>query len=164
MLWSYRIKMVDIKKFEKIKKKAEEFYKSLSSVHCPYLGGEVNFNTKGLDHIKFKNWNRTRVRDDQYMRLKLVHLAPKVIKKSNTMQGYSETKEFERKKVNSRWERKLIPVSYYEFVAVLEGIRVRVIVRHVDGGQKHFWSIIPFWKMNKNNGKRILYYGKPCED
>ncbi len=156
--------MVDKEKFEKIKQKAEEFYKSLSSTYCPYLGEKVSFNTKGLGHIKFKNWNRTRVRDDQYMRLKLVHLAPEVISRSNTMQGYSETKEFERRKINSRWEKSLISVSYYEFVAVLEGIRVRVIIRHVAGGQKHFWSIIPFWKMDKNNGKRILHYGKPLED
>jgi len=156
--------MVDQKKITKVKEKAEEFYKALDNVYCPYLGEKVNFNAKGLDHIKFKTWNRTRVRDDQYMRLKLIHLAPEAIRKSNTIQGYSETKEFERKKINSRWEKVLTPVSYYEFVAILEGIRVRVIVRNVEGGQKHFWSIIPFWKMNKENGKRLLHYGKPSED
>jgi len=156
--------MGDLKKFKKVKEKAEAFYKALDSVHCPYLGEKVNFNAKGLDHVKFKTWNRTRVVDDQYMRLKLIHLAPGAIKKSNTIQGYSETKEFERKKTNSRWEKVLTPVSYYEFVAILEGMRVRVIVRNVEGGQKHFWSIIPFWKMDKENGKRLLHYGKPSED
>lgn len=155
---------LDLEKFEKVKNKAEEFYKTLDSVYCPYLKEKVNFNAKGLDHIKFKTWNRTRIRDDQYMRLKLIHLAPEAIQKSNTIQGHSETKEFERKKINNRWEKILTPVFYYEFVAILEGIRVRVIVRNVEGGEKHFWSIIPFWKMNKENGKRLLHYGKPSED
>ncbi len=156
--------MVDLEKFTKEKEKAETFYKTLDKVHCPYLGEKINFNAKGLDHIKFKKWNRARVRDDQYMRLKLIRLAPEAIKKSNTVQGYSETKEFERKKINSRWENVLTAVSYYEFVAILGNVRVRVIVRNIEGGEKHFWSIIPFWKMDKKNRKRLLHYGKPNED
>ncbi len=156
--------MIDDKKFTTVKRKAEEFYKKLDSVHCPYLKEKINFNAKGLDHIKFKTWNRTRIRDDQYMRLKLLHLAPEVIRRSNTIQGHSGIKEFERKKINSRWEKILTSVSYYEFVAILEEVRVRVIVRKIEGGQGHFWSIIPFWKMDKKNSKKLLHYGKPNED
>lgn len=155
---------LDLEKFEKVKNKAEKFYKALNSVYCPYLKGKVNFNARGLDHIKFKTWNRARVRHDQYMRLKLIHLAPEVIEKSHTIQGHYESKEFERKKINNRWEKILTQISYYEFVAILNGVRVRVIVKDVEGGEKHFWSIIPFWKMNKENGKRLLHYGKPSED
>ena len=82
--------------FDETKQEAEDFYKSLSSVHCPYFDEKVNFNTKGLDHIKFKDWNKTRLIKDQFMRLKLLYLTPEVIKKSHTLQGYSKTKEMER--------------------------------------------------------------------
>ncbi len=154
---------INEEKFIKEKERAEEFYKNLSSVHCPFLKEKVNFNIKGLDHIKFKRWGSNRFKGDQYMRLKLIRYAPEIIKKSHTLQGYSKTKEFERKKINSRWVKVLADVSYYEFVAILDGIRVRVIIKQVLGGEKHFWSIIPFWKMNGDN-ERLLHNGNPTED
>jgi hypothetical protein len=53
---------------------------------------------------------------------------------------------FETQKLHSRWERvlKLKDVCFYEFVAVPDNVRVKVIVKEVTGGEKHFWSIIPF--------------------
>ena len=50
-------------------------------------------------------------------------------------------------------------VSYYEFIAVLDSVRVKVIVKEVAGGEKHFWSVIPFWGIDKNTSRRILHSG-----
>lgn len=150
--------------FQKMKAGTEESYKSFGEVYCPYFQEKVHFNAKGLDHIKFKSWNRTRLTQDQYMRLKLLHLAPKVLKLSHTVQGIFEAQIFERRKINSRWEKKLLRVSYYEFIAVMENIRVKVIVKYVEGGEKFFWSIIPFWRVNGEAGKRILHNGNMEED
>lgn len=52
---------------------------------------------------------------------------------------------------------------FYEFIAVLDKVRVRVIIKQVANGPKYFWSIIPFWK-NGQNGRRKLHYGSPEED
>lgn len=57
-----------------------------------------------------------------------------------------------------------IEESYYEFIAVIENIRVKVIVKHVEGGEKFFWSIIPFWRVNGEASKRILHTGNIEED
>jgi hypothetical protein len=27
--------------------------------------------------------------------------------------------------------------------------RLKIIVRQIEGGSRHFWSIIPYWKSNK---------------
>ncbi len=54
--------------------------------------------------------------------------------------------------------------TYYEFVSVMNGYRVRVIVKQVEDGPKYFWSIIPFWKMDKNTGERLMYSGRPETD
>jgi hypothetical protein len=27
--------------------------------------------------------------------------------------------------------------------------RLKIVVREIEGGNKHFWSVIPFWKNNK---------------
>ncbi|MCX6738966.1 MAG: hypothetical protein NT098_02835 [Candidatus Parcubacteria bacterium] len=41
---------------------------------------------------------------------------------------------------------------------------IKIIVKQIDGGEKHFWSIIPFWGMNQNTKERILHDGTPEED
>lgn len=149
--------------FDFIKAKAESFYKSIGSVRCPYFNESIGFNAKGLDHIKFKKWNKTRSVSDQYMRLKHVGLAPKVISKSATLQGQSITKEIEKIKINNRWEKKLVNVYYFEFIAIFDGVRVRIILKQIENGDKYFWSIIPFWHVNLR-GEKLLNSGFPKED
>jgi hypothetical protein len=58
--------------FEKIKKEAEENYGKINKIFCPALNREVLFNSKGLNHIKMKDWNKARLQDDQYLRLKFL--------------------------------------------------------------------------------------------
>lgn len=154
---------VDLEKFNKAKEEAEEFYKNIGEVYCPYLKDKVSFNAKGLDHIKFKDWNKTRLALEQYMRLKLLKLAPDIIKSSHTLQEFYETNRMERQKINSQWGRRMIRVKYYGFVAVIKNTRVKIIIKEIEGSQNFFWSIIPFWKNRKdefsNKIKRILHEG-----
>lgn len=153
-------------RFDKVKKEAEEFYKQIGEIYCPYLRGKVTFNTKGLEHLKFKGKNRARLVADQYIRLKLLKLAPQIIEKSHTLQDFYETKKFEQQKMNSRWENRLTKVTYYGFVAIINQARIKIIIKETEGGNKFFWSLIPFWKNNqKNSGnnnlpnKKILHAG-----
>jgi hypothetical protein len=143
--------------FLKVKQEAEEKYKKLQPVYCPYLKDKVHFDTTGLDHIKFKEWNKTRIRTDQYIRLKLLYLVPEIIAKSHTVQGFSDDKGWVRRKRHGKWEKILMNINYWEFVAVIGKVRIKVIVKQVEGGQKHFRSIIPFWKMDKEKNIRKLY-------
>lgn len=84
------------KKFNNIQQTAENAYKQLVSIFCPYLKKEVHFNSKGI--------------------------------------------------------------------AVLNDIRVRIIVKKEEKGMPYFWSIIPFWKMDIMSEKRLLHNGNPMED
>jgi hypothetical protein len=148
-------------KFNRARKEAEEYYESIGSVWCPYFEEDVHFNVKGLRHLKFKDWGKPRGKQDQYVRFKLIHLAPEVVRLSRTVQGILKTRGFERQKTNSRWENILKEVAYYEFIAVVQNVRVRVIVKEVVGGAKLFWSIIPFWRKHPNGNRRLLHTGKP---
>lgn len=147
----------DEEDFEAVKIKAEEFYATLSSVRCPYFQDDVAFNVKGIKHLKFKEDEVARPRRDQYSRLKLLYLAPEVLKLSRTVQGIWQTRRFEIQKTHNRWEKVLEDVIFYEFMAVLENVRVKVIVKEVAGGGRYFWSVIPFWGINKETSKRILH-------
>ena len=145
--------------FENVKKGAETFYETIGEIYCPYLKEKIAFNSKGFRHLKFKSDRQARSRKDQYTRLKLLHVAPQILKASHTLQGIWQTKRFEMLKTNNRWEYILKEVSFYEFIAVLNSVRAKVIVKEVHGGGKHFWSVIPYWGIGKDNRKRILYSG-----
>ena len=140
--------------FEKIKTSAEEYYKAVDSVFCPYLNETVAFNAKGIKHIKFKAEGRARSRSDQFMRLKHIRFAQRILEKSRTLQEYKETKVFEEVKTNKRKERVLQEATYYGFTAIINDSgslkRLKIIVKQVGNGDKYFWSIIPFWTSNKS--------------
>lgn len=155
---------LDIENFEEVRLKGEELYKTITEVRCPYFKENVTFNAQGLEHLKFKQERKARPQQDQYMRLKLLYLAPAVLRMSATLQGMWETKTFERVRIHSRTEKVLQSVTYYEFVAVLESVRVKVIVKQVAGGKKFFWSIIPYWGVDAYTKRRKLYSGYPEHD
>jgi hypothetical protein len=151
--------------FHETKSKGESFYSTLSEVWCPYLQVMVMFNAKGKEHLNFKGKYHARPRADQYMRWRLIKLAPKTIEASRTVQGFSERKVFELNRSNQRNERTMVEATYYEFVMVHEErIRVRVVVKKVGTAPPYFWSIIPFWKQHPATGKRQMAYGNPEED
>lgn len=128
----------NVDNFGEMKSKGEELYKSLEPVMCPYLRKNVSFSTQGLEHLKFKRRGHARHRQDQYMRFKLLHLAPEVLKLSRTVQGIFRTKHFERIRVHSRTDTVLVPVTYYEFIAVIGSSRVKVIVKEIEGTEPFF--------------------------
>lgn len=157
-----RLEFTD-EEFDRTRHSAEIAYAQLGQIRCPYFRDSVHFNTDGLQHLRFKGWNRTRSRHDQFMRLKHLTKAHEILRVSQTVQGVQQTKEWERRHRYGRWEKLLIEVSYYEFVAVLEGRRFKVIVKQLPDGKRIFWSLIPFWRQTKE-GRRLLHDGNPSED
>jgi hypothetical protein len=150
--------------FEKVKNNAEIFYNSIGEVYSPYFKEKIAFNAKGWEHLKFKRREKPRLPQDQYMRFRLISLAVEIIKSSHTLQGIWETSKFERIRINSRTENIFKPVNYYEFIAVIKRNRVKLILKRINGGQIFFWSLIPFWGMDKSTMSRILHDGFPDED
>ncbi|MCC6323229.1 hypothetical protein IT400_00370 [Candidatus Nomurabacteria bacterium] len=150
--------------FEEIKNKGEGMYKSFIDVYCPYFKEKISFGAQGLEHLKFKRHEKTRLEQDQYMRFKLIHLAPEILELSHTIQGKLETKKFERVRSHNRTDTVLKIVTYYEFIALIKRDRVKIIVKQIDNGEKFFWSLIPFWGMNEDTKSRIFHDGLPEED
>ncbi|MDP3697591.1 MAG: hypothetical protein Q8R55_06295 [Candidatus Taylorbacteria bacterium] len=150
--------------FEKIRTEFESRYKTVKEIRCPYFEGPVVFNAMGLEHLKFMRKNHARPRNEQLIRMRLFPLAPEVISLSRTIQGITHTKHFENLRTNQRNEMILVQVSYYEFVAILKDKRIRVVIKQIGDGPKFFWSVIPFWKIDRNNNRRKMNYGNPEVD
>ncbi|MDA3780675.1 MAG: hypothetical protein PF487_10720 [Bacteroidales bacterium] len=71
------------------------------------------------------------------------------------MQEYKEQRTFERVKSNSKWNKKMVNVKFYGFVTITSldsngMLRIKIIVKEVEGGEPYFWSIIPLWKCKKD--------------
>jgi hypothetical protein len=154
----------EIENFEEVKLKGEAFYKTIEPTYCPYLQQKVHFNAEGLEHLKFKRRRMARPRQDQYMRFKLLRLAPEVLTNSKTVQGIWETKEFITVRTHSRNEQVLKPVTYYEFIAVIKQVRIKIIIRKIHEATPMFWSIIPFWGVNPLSKMKKLHSGNVLED
>ena len=155
---------INTENFEEIKIKGEEFYKNIREIYCPYFKEKISFGSSGFEHLKFKRHQKTRLEQDQYMRFKLIQLAPEILKLSHTVQGKLEAKKFERIRVHNRTDTVLKLVTYYEFVALMKRNRVKIIVKQIDDGQKFFWSLIPFWRMDDDTRSRIFHEGNLEED
>lgn len=156
--------MNGIEDFETIRKTGEAYYKSVDSVYCPYFRERIHFTAIGLEHLLFPRRGVMRLKKDQYMRFKLLSIAPVIIGESKTVQGILHTKEFQQVRKHNRIETVLQEVSYYEFLAVIDDIRTKVVVKRIADGPLVFWSIIPFWGIANAGGKRKLYSGNITED
>ncbi len=121
-------------------------YKSIEKILCPYFGEVINFNSKGLNHIKFTGQGKARAEGDQKVRIRHIKYAPLILSNSHTLQGIMTMKKDERVRKEGLTSYKNVEVLYYEFIAVIENKRFKVIVKQVSGGSKFFWSIIPYWK------------------
>jgi hypothetical protein len=153
-----------LENFDEVKTKGEELYKSLQPIHCPYFKDKIHFTSEGLEHLKFKRRNVARPRQDQYMRFKLLKTVPTILENSKTLQGMNENKEFVTERIHNRTDTVLRNVTYYEFIAVVERIRVKIIIRRIEQSVYTFWSIIPFWGNISLTNKRRLHSGNLIED
>lgn len=149
--------------FQRILKQAQAYYASIGMVKCPYFQDTVQFNAQGFEHLRRKTWNRGRSRNDQFMRLKFVEIAPEILRLARTLQGVWHGHERIRRHKHGKWEEVFKPATFYEFIAVIKERRFKVIVKETDGQAKQFWSLIPFWRQTEQ-GKRVLHSGDPLVD
>ena len=159
--------MEDLSNYEKLRGDAQKFYSGIGKIFSPAFNQDVYFNAEGFNHIIFKGARSERERPSQVLRFKLLPLAAKLVKTSTTYQEFEETlKEFEVKSFKKR-VKKSKPVQYWGIVAIIDGRKIKVILRKIgENGIMHFWSIVPAWTTNKY--RDIKFYatmkGNPDED
>ncbi|MEK7574298.1 MAG: hypothetical protein AAB514_02070 [Patescibacteria group bacterium] len=159
--------MEDISNYEKLKEDAQKFYNEIGNVFSPAFKQSIHFNSEGFNHIIFKSPRTERERSSQILRFKLLPLVVKLLKESTTYQEFEETlKEFEVKSYKKKI-KKSEPVKYWGIIAIVEGRKIKVIVRKIgDNGAMHFWSVVPAWVTNKYRDTKFFttMKGAPEED
>jgi len=120
-----------------LKKQAKEIFTQEKAINCPAFQNEsIVLNSKGLSHLFYKGSgkNRTRVKSQIEIRVKLL---PGAIKLLKIMPVYQEEAEYTFKEKKYR---------FWAFEGVIDGRRIKTIVRQKGNGKKHFWSVIPAWR------------------
>ncbi len=124
--------------------RALELYNKIQTVRCPALNHQiVHFSSEGFNHLIYKRKRKERTRKVQAIKLRLLPKAHKLIEISTTYQEYDE-----RITDTASRKGKTILVKYWGLVAIMNGYRIKAIIRQLGNGQKHFWSVIPAWNIS----------------
>jgi hypothetical protein len=113
-------------------RRKKEIYNTFEKVLSPALSCEVFFNSKGFNHITFKNNRNPRTIGDQINRLLIINTAYELIQHSNTFQEYEKIIVAEEK-----------TKEYWGIIAIYKNTKLKVILRKIGNGNVHFWSVIP---------------------
>ena len=159
--------MEDLSNYEELREDALKFYNSINKITSPAFHQDIYFNAEGFNHIIFKRARTEREKSSQILRFKLLPLAVKLLKISTTYQEFEETiKEIEVKEFKKKI-KKTKPVKYWWIIAIIDGRKIKVIVRKIgDNGNIHFWSIVPAWVTSRYRDIRLFttMKGNPDED
>ncbi len=137
-----------------LREKTRLLYQKIGSVYCPYLSDRVYFSSEGFNHIRYRSARRERHPQVQYLRYKLLYLAPGLLEMSHTLQEYEKR------------DSSLSSTQFFGFIGILNQRKVKVIVKQSGRGNYHFWSIIPNWKTRKNADQKWVqhYSGDLLDD
>ncbi len=137
-------------KYSELLEKSKLYYQELDTVYSDALQDNIYFNSKGFNHITFKNPRNIRPITDQMNRLKLLESAIQLIKKANIYQEYEEVTGLENKNI-----------KYWGIIAILNNVKLKVIIRSIGNGQKHFWSVIPGYTTSEKRDGAFKMKGNP---
>lgn len=128
--------------YEQLKLKAKKIYSKIGEIPSPAFNNEyVAFTNKGFTHLIRKGRN-PRPRSEQKRRFLLIPYAEQIIKnpKATILYRSSETKYY----IN-RYGQKILTTStahFWTFVDIIKGTKIKVVVRQLNQGQRHFFSIM----------------------
>jgi len=127
--------------YESCRKWAKKFYKKIGRIPCPALANEiVTFNNRGFNHLIRKI--KIRSRKEQKRRFLLLINAENIIKNPKATIIYREEKSKSKVK---RHGVKVLQTSlnkYWTFIYQKGAKRIKLVIRQINGGVKHFYSIM----------------------
>ena len=126
--------------FNYVKKLARDFYFNLwakNPPRCPAFNGEiVNITREGWEHITH---DERKTKTDILGRLFVLERAKKLLEKTTI---FSEKHTRDKK-------------EYWVFDGVIDGVRLRVVVRSVEGKPKHFLTVIKKGSVEDEIGNKM---------
>lgn len=128
--------------YQKSKTQARAIYSKIGRVQSPALNREyVAFTSEGFSHL-IRKGRIPRPRNEQKRRFALIPYAEKIIKNPKAVILYRMT---EVKYYADRYGEKVLITSiahFWTFVDKINGGTIKVVIRQLNQGKKHFFSIM----------------------
>lgn len=122
----------------KYKDQIKKFFNQHGEIVCPAFPNEkIIFNAKGINHLIYKG-NRSRREESRIFAN--IRLLPLAVKTLHAMPLWQEENSYAKDGTLYK---------FWCFEAVVDNRRIKVIVRQVGNGKKHFWSVIPAWRKDR---------------
>lgn len=122
----------------KYKDQIKKLFYEYKEIICPAFPDEtIIFNAKGINHLIYKG-NRSRREESRI--LANIRLLPRAVKMLRVMSLWQEENSYTKDDTLYK---------FWCFEAVVDNRRIKVIVRQVGNGKKHFWSVIPAWRKDR---------------
>lgn len=134
--------------FEQLKIKTKQFYDTIGAIYCTALNAKVHFTSEGFNHLRYSK-KTERTLDAQEAKLKLVPQGKILIETTTTIQEYCDGLEMICRKKYKKMVTESLMVQYWGFIGIINGVRLKVVVRRVDNGRYMFWSVMPLWRSMK---------------
>lgn len=153
-------------KYLEIKNITKSHYDKIGKRRSPLFKEFVYFNSEGFNHLVYKSNRTERDKSVQIMKFKLLNKAIKLVELSTTVQEYDERMITVVQKMKKKRKNTSKIAKYWGVVAIIKEVKIKVIIRQVGNGQKHFWSVIPAWKKYNHENLKIIktYCGDLKED
>lgn len=126
--------------YEEAKRKAKELYSKIGSVWCPALGQRINFNRVGFQHLLQKE-RKFRPKSERLRRFALLPYAKEIVSDYRGSIVYEKRKVFRRREIDGEDTSVASIMYFWAFADEWDGRRIKLVIRQVDGGEKHFFSI-----------------------
>lgn len=125
-------------KSDELKQKARNFFQENSNVKCPAFPKEkVYLNARGLQHLFYKG---SRSKRDLKRIAKNIELLPRAVQLLKLMPLPQEEDSY-----RAHGQK----YKFWAFEGVVENRRIKVVVRQIGTGRKHFYSVIPAWRKKR---------------
>jgi|SRR5690606_14443902 len=131
-----------------IKNNAYKYYKQIKRVYCPHLKCYVRYNSKGFWHIIYRSEGKKREAQAQLLRFQLVPKTIKLLNLTHTIQEYDSITIESTVTDHKSKVKKLVKTQFFGYIAIIDGWKIKVIVKRVGNGNPFFWSVIPNWITN----------------
>ncbi len=115
------------KTFKYVKKLAKDFYFNVwakNSPKCPAFNNEtINISNHGWDHLVYL---RKRTKFELLGRLFVLERAKSLLETAPNFQSHIKRKD----------------MDFWSFEAEVQGVKLKVVIRSIKNGDKHFYSVV----------------------
>jgi hypothetical protein len=121
-------------------KKAKSYYLKIGNIFCPALNDDITFNSVGFRHLLRKQGKR-RLKNEQQRRFSLLPYAECMLTDPKAIFISTNKTIIQQITWHGRKIKTVSSAQFWNTKTTRDGHTVTILVRQINNGKKHFFSI-----------------------